>query len=243
MFVSLGSACRPGFQIKNYYKEKKLKYLAFPFDWTITPFFSLQNCFSEDFNLDYVLNPENLLINKVSSITDEYSGLIHHHDFHPSEVRRLCGDKFDTNIKAPYEISDSNLVDEARGRFIYSYNNISGINPKKKAAFFRWQRRGHPDREFPDLFLNETPEKLFSIVNGFVGHSNFVIIRIETWEVAGDLEGYEVIHRYEKKGKGIFSVIKERKGYDGDGSNDYRGDTRSWKMLFDRVCEEENIEI
>lgn len=244
MFVSLGSACRPGYQIKSYYKRLGIKPNAFPFDWTITPFYSIKCIMGKRFDVNRVLKCENLVINEVGSLTDSFTGLLHHHDFHPKDVKRFFGDGFDFSQDLPVESNFYEFISNAKGRFEYAFENLNNLKDKSgKTVFIRWQRRGHPDKQFPSLFHNETPDTLCKELKGFLGHSDFLVICIETWEVAHELSDEQIIHRYEGSDNYRFSVIKERKGFDGDGTNDYRGDTYSWSFLFDYIIRVEGLGV
>ena len=243
MIVTLGSACRPGFQIKNYCENKSIRPIAYPFDWTITPFDSLKKVMDPSFDISVVLKDQNLEVNKAGSITDKATGIIHHHDFHPKEIRNLYS-RDENPSEVPAALFRTNLIDNAKGRFVYAYNNMAKLRKcSNKIAFIRWQRRGHPDREFNNLFENETHDSLGRVIHGFLGNENFIIVTIETWEVAGALAASDIISTYEKKPSGISVVLKERKGFDGDGTNNYKGDRVSWQALFESLIREENLSL
>lgn len=104
-------------------------------------------------------------------------------------------------------------------------------------VFIRWQRGGHPDRQFPDAFEGESSEALAAIIERFLGHRRFGLLVVTTQTAPPEIrEIADPIRKFETSGRIIESTILERKGWNGDLTDDFRGDEVSWTVLLDQAA-------
>ena len=52
-----------------------------------------------------------------------------------------------------------------------------------------------------------------------------------------------IIKKYSADKYGAYAVISERKGFDGDGTNNFRGDTKSWNLLLAKFVSDYKIPV
>ncbi len=241
MLIPIGSWCRTAYQVNEFIKARGGDATSFPFDWTITPYSSLKIIFDGKFNPSDVLNIENLELNKVGSITDNGTQLIHHHDFPPAKMKEL-GQKGGFDERGiPNLLYASGLIDKASGRFDHTYRHMESLkNSSNKLSFVRWCRLGHPDQQFPHVFEGESIANLTDIISSYLSHDNFSILTVKT-QLTDGLLPEEVITEYERNEYGVSSTIVERKGFDGDGTNNFKGDTVVWHRLLNKFVEDEGL--
>jgi len=83
---------------------------------------------------------------------------------------------------------------------------------------------------------------LAELLSGFLGHVNFSILSVTTVGHANQIiNEKEAIEFYRCEKKGAIATIRERKGLDGDGRNNFRGDGLSWNLVLEKFVEEERI--
>lgn len=231
--IPIGSWCRTAFQVKDfleYYSGEKN--LAYPFDWTITPHSALVKVFSSNFDVEKVLTNREVVVSKFGSIEDCYSNLIFHHDLEDKVV-----EKFDLlkAIEGDF-FSSIDVVKNTVGRFSYSFNNLLKLRNEEDILFIRWQREGHPDLGLPSAFENESLKGLANVLESFLGHKSFKTLIVSTRYVSSEYSGQLFsLNKYEN---GYEGIVYERRGYDGDGSQNFRGDTRAWRALIEATITE-----
>lgn len=244
MIVPIGAWCRTAYQVNEFLKVYKIKPLSFPYDWTITPFFSLRLTLDENFNPSDILKIENLELNKVGSITDKRTELIHHHDFSPPKMNELfqAGGQDENGIPKVFYSTD--MISKAVCRFVHAYRNIVSLqrSSDKKILFIRWQRLGHPDKQFPHVFEGEDINSLAGVIKGFLSHDNFSILTVKSRITNEELPENPIID-YSREKYGVSATIIERKGYNGDGTNNFKGDTVSWHKLLDKFVGDEEVNL
>ncbi|MDV6344306.1 DUF1796 family putative cysteine peptidase [Nitrosomonas sp. Is37] len=243
MLIPIGSWCRTAYQVRVFLEKNDIKSSSYPFDWTITPFSALQNTLKKGFTPDQVLQHEDLALSKFGSIADRKTNLIHHHDFPPKTISSYGNGKL---RKIPSELFASDLIEKAQGRFIHTYENLLKLrNCNGKIGFVRWHRTGHPDPKLPDAFEGENLATLTALLSNFLEHDNFSILLIKTVIVQNELSENDIIVSYlpDSLGGGVSAIIKERKGFDGDGTNNFKGDTVSWHHILTQYINEENINL
>ncbi len=172
MLIPIGSWCRVAYQVNEFKKRLRVKPVAYPYDWTITPFSALKITLDKDFISENVLHQDNLVLSKFGSILDNYSQLIHLYDFNPQKLKELrkSGGFNENNI--PVRLFKSELVDKAQARFRNAYNNLQSLkNNEKKLAFVRWNRFGHPDPHLPYAFKGESNSAIAEILSGYLNSS------------------------------------------------------------------------
>lgn len=244
MLVPIGSWCRTAYQVREFLKSSGVKSCAYPYDWTITPFYALKSTMINGFDRETALQFDALALNQFGSLEDAATRLIHHHDFAPHKLSSLDPGGGVNQRGVPLALVDSDLLIKAKGRFQYAYANLAGLRDgKTKIGFVRWMRHGHPDRKIPDAFDGENLTSLSELISNFLGHEDFSILLAKSVIVQGALPENDIIVSYERNEMGVSAIIKERKGFDGDGSNSFKGDTVSWRKLLARYATDENISL
>ena len=182
-------------------------------------------------------------MNKVGSITDSGTQLIHHHDFSPPTIKGF-GQKGELNNKGvPKVFYTTDLIDKAIGRFTHTYRHVEALRTgRNKISFVRSNRVGHPDRQFPHVFEGESIANLADVINKFLLHDNFSILTVKSRYINEDLPE-ETIAEYQRSGYGVSSTIVERKGFNGDGTNNFKGDTVVWHELLGGFVEDEKLAL
>lgn len=240
MLVPIGSWCRTAFQVRTFLEMQGGKSVSYPFDWTITSFSALQNTLQKDFDPAKVLLPKDLQLSKVGSIIDTKTGIIHHHDFLP----KVIADFRNSEGGLSAQFFASGLIEEARGRFIHTYENLMKLRKYKgKIGFVRWQRFGDPDRQFPSVFEGENLGTLKSTLSKFLESENFSILLVKTNIVPNEIYSDDIYLSYQSNEYGVEALIKERMGFNGDGTKNFKGDSTSWHSLLKRFVDEQNISV
>lgn len=243
MLVPIGSWCRTAYQVNEFLKKNGIKPVSYPYDWTITPFISLKITLNNEFIPSCVLQFESIQRSKVNSIIDNSTQLIHHHDFSPPKIKEL-EQISELDIKGiPEALYTTNLIAKARERFIYTYRHLESLKSiRSKVLFVRWQRKGHPDHQFPYAFNGENIDSLANIIRKFLLHDNFSILIVKSKIIEGNLPE-ETIIEYEREKYGVSTTIIERKGFNGDGSGNFQGDTISWNKLLSKFVTDEDLDL
>lgn len=244
MLIPIGSWCRTAYQVKQFLFDKNVKNYSYPYDWTITPFSALKRTLNIEFLPEHALMPNSLSISKFGSIIDEKTSIIHHHDLHPKMVLELS-ENGEVNAKGvPIQLFRTNLMSNVQGRFRHTYQNLLRLrNFEKKLGFIRWNRLGHPDSQLPEAFQEENLESLSEIICKFLGHENFSILQVVSDIKDSDFKDVDIIKEYSACEYGAYAVIRERKGFDGDGTNNFKGDTKSWNLVLSMFVSDCNIPI
>ncbi|MCW8109970.1 papain-like cysteine peptidase [Alteromonas ponticola] len=239
VFVSLGGACRTATQIKKNCPGSK----SFPFDWTVTPFISLERVFSADFDPNKVLSRENVEIKKNGGIKCSYSQIDFHHDLNPKD----CVKWFHSSIASsshtmPPEFYDSKELEQAKERFQYTFRRLDSLkNHKGTLIFIRWLGYGRDNsphqRNFPHAGLPD----------GYFDNENFfkVYNLLKKKYPSVDIKLYEIFSRYTNQPSadrildflsfnemgGIYSLKEEI-------PKSFSGDDESWRQLFEYILQE-----
>jgi len=237
MLIPIGSWCRAAYQTNEFVKARGAKPSSFPYDWTITPFAALKITLDINFNPAEILRVGNLSISKFGSVTDESTQLIHHHDFTPHQMEKLKKISTPDDKGIPCALYDSDLIDKAVNRFSHTYQHLEALKDcDQKLSFVRWNRYGHPDPQIPHVFEGESITSLSELIGNFLSHGNFSLLTVTTKYISGELPR-DPIAKYDQSNHGISSTILERKGFNGDGTNNFRGDTVAWNKLLSRFVE------
>lgn len=246
MLVPIGSWCRTAYQVREFLLDKDTAIQSYPYDWTITPFAALKTSLSCDFDSSNALRLSELAAHyELKTLVDEYTKIIHYHDFSPSCISSLAAECGINEKGVPLKLSSA-LLDKVRGRFQYTFTHfleLKEVSKVRKIGFVRWNRLGHPDLEVPEAFQGEDLESLSNLLQEFLGNNNFSIL-----QVTSDLSDHhfgeaEIVKDYSICQVGAYSVIRERKGFDGDGTDNFKGDTRSWNMILSKFVMDFNIPV
>lgn len=231
MLVPIGAWCRTAFQVKQYEESRGNESKSYPFDWTITPFFSLRHTLASSFSPQQILKFSEIGISYCGSIVDKSSSIIFHHDLNPKITKQSTN--FDGSLN--FDRLNPYLI-KTQQRFEHTFNHFLELkNSCQALGFVRWQRQGHPDHNLPNAFSGETFESLFHILSDFLSHRNFFILQIQT-KLDNNFSFQDIIESLTVDNYGMRAVIKERRGYNGDLSTNFRGDSRSWGYILDHFC-------
>lgn len=250
MLVPLGAWCRTAYQVGHFVEKHGGRKKSYPFDWTITPFLSLEKTLTNHFDPFNVLQVENLKLSKFSSIADQPSALIFHHDLSEHVVADHLK-RGSTNAQGiPLSLlNDTEKVQNARARFIHTYSNlctsISQAHEKdERIGFVRWLRGGHPDRTLPEAFEGETINTLWELLADFCQTKNIAVLQvISKVNRKTDSPDVKLIPDLSDASRGAVVTIMERRGWNGDGSNSYRGDNDPWEVALTWFTREFSIPI
>lgn len=234
--VSIGGWCRPAHQIRVWAEGRsEFEAPASPFDWTITPFSALQTCLAPDFDPRKILASDQCVVSFAGSGMCQRSELVFHHDIPPAALEPIDG--LDHGDVLPDTDQMSELRHKARYRFAHTMDRLKDDAATSDGLIFiRWQRGGHPDRQFPAAFEGESSHALAALIERFLGHQRFGLLVVTSETVSPENADIpDPIRRFRQSGRIIESTILERKGWNGDMTNDFRGDEISWSVLLDRA--------
>ncbi len=250
MLIPIGAWCRTAYQVGNFIEKHKAQNKSYPFDWTITPFFSLQKILNPLFNPTDILVENNLKLSKFSSIADAPSSLIFHHDLSENVVADHLKRGPTNPAGVPITLlRETTRVQDARARFIHTYSNLNASieqarSKGERIGFVRWMRGGHPDYTLPEAFEGETTDTLWQLLSSFCNTSEVAVLHvISKTNKNTEISGEECLTSFCSSARGAVATICERRGWNGDGSNSYRGDTTPWEMALTRFTTEFSIPI
>ncbi|MEA5400731.1 hypothetical protein VB734_11850 [Synechococcus sp. BA-124 BA4] len=208
-----------------------------PFDWTITSFRALSKVLTGDLIPEKVLNPIDSYINRVGSISCGYSGIAFHHDLPPDLVSSYqLGENERSTV--PHSLLHCKEFSSARSRFFHTCTSLHERMKNPGNIYVRWMNFGK-SREvtwaFPEVLDGETPERLFEIIKAGVGHSDFHLITITSKLSESVLPVCSPLTiQADQENPRIFNaILLERKGWNGDQSNSYKGDEPAWYKCFE----------
>ncbi|XLP06765.1 hypothetical protein ACI7YQ_16800 [Alteromonas marina] len=231
IIIPIGSWCRTAYQVNTFKASSKFVKVSYPFDWTITPFSALRSTLSPTFDIGKVLLSKSVEISKFGSVRDLYSDIIFHHDLEGKYVEEH---KLDVSI-LEQTFEQHNIVRDTVGRLAHTMGNFKKLKEQSNLLFVRWQREGHPDSQLPNAFSGESIATITDILSNYLEHNLFKVLVVKSKIVDGDYEGapYEIeTHRL-----GANAIAFERRGFNGDGTNDFRGDERAWQPLLNEAYE------
>lgn len=236
--VPLGSWCRTAHQTRTY-AENRTGILAgtFPYDWMITSFDALRNTLNRDFDPNTILQPGRTSVSRFNSGVCENSGIIFHHAMGPNQLQKVA--ELAPGDKLPDSPESLSLMERSRNRFLHTHRRLDALKTQEgPLVFVRWQRSGHPDKAFPEVFEGETPDTLSSLIAAYLGHDDFYLGIVQT-QIEGQAKDPvpNPIMTFEAEGRIISARLRERPGWNGDGTANFRGDEPSWTAFFDRAFE------
>ena len=237
--VPLGSWCRTAHQCRVHSEKFALEETkSGPFDWTITPFRTLSKIIRGDIYEELVLNPIDSYINRVGSVTCGYSGLAFHHHLPVKLVDSYGGTKNQQVV--PEELLKTEKWSDAKSRFRYTLGNLMKEREKERNLYVRWMKTGHGHQigEFPEVFDGEDPVKTLELLLSNVWLQNDSgLLYITTEIVEGVRDPLEnPIESISRIAENCWNcVIKERKGFNGDQSFNFKGDEDAWDSLFQKI--------
>jgi hypothetical protein len=234
--LPIGSWCRTAYQCRRVAPLLSLEETSSaPFDWTITPFRALSRILRNDFEPGLLLNPLDSYVNRVGSVTCGYSGIAFHHDL---PVSLVCdhGSKLNSP-SVPASIFRGAECKQSRERFMHTFANLSRLSKLNGNLFVRWMNTGPGpgvDWQFPEVFDGEAPSKIHELLTAFSGHDNFFLVSITSDVIEGVTSCIESPCQIVSSSGNVLELkIFERKGRNGDQSNDFRGDDLSWEAAFE----------
>ena len=234
--ISLGAWCRPAYQLSAYADSRTgFEASAYPFDWTITSFRALSHCLDPGFSPESMLQPGNTRVSFAGSGMCDTSGLIFHHAISPEALSTLGayapGDRL-PEIEGIRQVREASL-----SRFLHTFRRLQTLQQDSaRLVFVRWQRAGHPDRRFATAFEGETEEALLSVIERFLGHDRFRLLIVRSQIKNGHVnEISEPVRDFRTNGAAISCNILERRGWNGDLTNSFKGDEHSWRTALDQA--------
>lgn len=236
VMVSLGAWCRPAHNIRVYCENNSFAGTgSYPFDWTITSFHALQNILNPDFDGRGMLRTDDVVVSFARSGACNGTGLIFHHAIPVDAISKSGCTEPGQMVPVTGDIAE--VVDNARGRFIHTLERLNALkNEDRHIVFVRWRRQGHPDRQFPGAFEDETDAALEALLEGYLGQGNFSILAVESKIREGIHDPIsDPVIEFSHANSTYSAVIAERKGWNGDQSNSFRGDELSWTAAFDAL--------
>ena len=234
--VSLGAWCRPTHQIAVCARARPdVQAVKGPFDWTVTSFRALQTCLDAGFDPGQVLGDDGIICSHSRSARCTCSGLVFQHAIPPDALAGVG--QFAAGDRIPLAEGLRPVVEAARGRFRHTFGAFGALRSGGAPILFvRWQRQGHPDVAFPEAFAGETPDSMRTALTGFLGHDRFHVLSVSSRITPDRTAPFpDPIVAYSTRGRFTRCVIRERKGWNGDQSNSYRGDESSWRAALDRA--------
>lgn len=250
MLIPIGAWCRTAYQVGNFVEHHNGQKNSYPFDWTITPFLSLKTTLNNQFDPSCILSDENLELSKFSSIADRPSSLIFHHDLSEHVVADHLK-RGPTNARGiPLSLlNDTNRVQNAKSRFVHTYTNLSenisqARSRGERIGFVRWMRGGHPDHTLPEAFEGETIDTLWSLLTEFCQTTDIAVLQVISKVNKGtEIPDKTCLTDFTVNPRGAIVTLLERRGWNGDGSNSFRGDNKPWEMALDWFTREFKIPI
>ena len=227
--VPIGAWCRTAYQVNTFNMALGVDKVAYPFDWTITPFSALVKSLSNNFNVHKALKSGSVALSQHGSIVDLYSDVIFHHSLDKKIVEKH-------DLKSCMEngaFETQAVVSDTLGRFQYAMQNLEKLQHESDILFVRWQRLGHPDAELDNVFEGESIDALNNTLFEFLGHDSFNVLVVKTSKINSEYDG--PLFSISRLKEGLSAVVYERRGFDGDGTNDFRGDTRAWQPMLNEA--------
>lgn len=248
MLIPIGAWCRTAYQVGQFIESHHGQKKSYPFDWTIAPFESLKKILHPQFDPSSVLLAEKLGLSKFSSIVDTANSLIFHHDLSENIVADHLKRGPANQAGVPISLlEDPVRIKNARERFHHTYWTLCQSIEEARArgeciGFVRWMRGGHPDGALPEVFSGETIDSLWDVLSGFCGTENVAVLQvISKMTKTPEIPDQDRIITFSTSPHGATATVLERHGWDGDGTNSYRGDSRSWELALARFSSEFNI--
>lgn len=235
--VPLGSWCRTAYQCRSHAKQLGLEVKSGPFDWSITPFRALSVALRDEINPDLLLNPIDSYINRVGSVTCGYTGIAFHHDLAVADVKSYGGQANDQTI--PTDLIESEQWARTKNRFLHTFNNFQQLFQKKGNLYVRWMNigRGAAIGRFPTVFDGETPGKIRRLLSLRHPHNQFGLLHVTT-EIMEDFTSpiEEPIKTLALVDVNTWAcILRERRGFNGDQTINYKGDEAAWGSLFNKI--------
>jgi len=202
--ISLGCNCELTWNIRNYFGIER----AYPLDWWITPFQSLQklleNRFHDLFNINNLEVSHDLL-----TVRDKYYNLLYHHDFKKTEDDKIIDDNIELQIP---------LLKQKYDRLIERFFK----DPENKRVLFIRNRDGnipHLDRDTTPMDEN-TFEQLYNLLEELFPNSEISLL----------VTNCPIFPRIQRR-KG-YIVWDEIVNY--DDAQFFAGSPRGWQEMFSR---------
>lgn len=234
--LSLGGWCRPAYQIARYtQKNGNTAFLKGPFDWAITSFDALKFCMQPDLKREQILESGKIISSSAGSGMCGNSGLIFHHSINRGTLAKFGSFAKGDPIPETDDLRD--IIEDAKGRFLYTYGLMRSLRSfDGPILFVRWNHSEEPDPLFPDMSKGETDTSLVAMLTSFLGHDKFHVLSLKSDIISGVATPFsEPITAFRASKNHIECLVNERKGWNGDQTNSFKGDENSWEVAFDHV--------
>ena len=165
--ISLGSWCRPAWQIRRVTGDEA----AMPYDWQITSFKALLSTLDPQHDATTALAPKDIVLNGFSSLTDVSSGWVYQHDL---QLSRFCPENGGmVNHDQVHEI-----IETTKRKYSFLFDRFRDVCSRGDVTFLRWTRYGHPDPEWPEVFDGEDPKALYEALSRL--SKNFRLVYVQS---------------------------------------------------------------
>ena len=120
--------------------------------------------------------------------------------------------------------------DNAKSRFQHTYTNFLDAIAQPGTLFLRWRRKRHAGDQYS---LGEDPSRLNELLcSSNKVNQGFKCLVVETHEIYSHDAIANPVEIQSLDGGLLCCVLKERKGYNGDQTNNWRGDESAWEPCF-----------
>jgi hypothetical protein len=206
-----------------------------PFDWTIASFRSLEICLDPNFDPDKVLDSNFIVSSFARSAKCQNSELIFHHAIDAASLAKFGN--FARGEKIHQFDGLRPIVEDAKGRFLHTFKTFQSLRSYEgQILFVRWKKKGNLDPNYPEAFEGESEASMLGVLKKFLNHDRFHILTVRSNIVDGlSAPLDEPIALLRPNGKNIECSINERKGWNGDQTNAFKGDEHSWGAAFDQT--------
>lgn len=198
LFVSLGAACRPAYQLQRLFPSD---FISGPFDWTVTPHQSLEVFFKPGFDPQQTLLPEHIIFANDGGVTCSYTKLLFHHGLGAHDISTLRTGIARYSPSPELQLLESKNYHDTRGRFLHTASRLIDLcEGRNQITFLRWigagidtpsdQRLAHcglPD----DWIRNDNIYKLQALISRRFPNLDFRLVLVQSRycaEIAPDQE-------------------------------------------------------
>ena len=166
------------------------------------------------------------------SVIGSTIGVIFHHRLEQERLKEL-GHVVPGATIPPSPAFDE-MAQDARGRFAHTFRQMSALKDHDGGILFvRWRRGGDPDHHVPDAFAGETDAQLMTLIETFLWHARFHLLVVQSRVTRDRTEPFETpIISIAREGRAIICLLRERAGWNGDQTPNFKGDDYSWQAAL-----------
>ena len=238
-FIPLGSFCRCAYQAKVISEYGGIpEPSSFPFDWTITPFRSIEMALRGQIDFEKVLSRESTFIDSEGCITCGHTLVRFAHDLRLKELSNRYQIDLKPYGELPSALFETEEFENARGRFSHTCETLYKKMLQPRALFIRWVhlsvRKKEPEL-YKELHIGEAPLQLLNTLSEIGCHPSSRLMYVLTETIPGVRDPFKEspVTRFGSSNSGLFVChLKERKGSNGNQAPVFYGDSVSWLAAF-----------